>query len=180
MPWLIETTTGNIYYLGCASPYFLNQLTQSCETDCPEYLEKDVTNRICINCQKNGRFFILKNCYVAANCAALLGVDATYINEANHCKCASYLKPSYTTLSPITRSTVGICVVACTSYNLVLSNFNCESCADINAGLPLFNENTGTCVAQGTNSCPSGTLESAVNKACIKCSNISGYGSLSP
>jgi len=70
--------------------------------------------------------------------------------------------------------------IICTKFNMVKKQLTpknlCITCEISSPSQPYFDEVSNTCVA--TTSCPTGSANSVTNKACIKCSNISSYKSL--
>ena len=66
----------------------------------------------------------------------------------------------------------------CKYFNLILIPLTnrCTTCVALNNLLPYFDEETKTCVSE--KACSATTVLSTSNKACIKCSNISHYKSM--
>ena len=174
------TRTGSSISSNCTScekknlllPIFdeLNKICIADATACPATTIKSTFNKACIKCTN-----------VTASVSYTHSNKIIYEIE-NDCICKN--KKVYplgiTTNTPIAKpSTIPSCVASCAVYNLYfkpngfVGGTSCESCEIINSGTPLFNELSGTCVA--LLACPGTTVQSTLNKMCIKCSNIDIY-----
>jgi len=96
---------------------YYSYVTDSCVTNCPDYLVPDSTNRKCINCKVTGMFFYNGAC-VASSCPALTVIEDSSRNGCDTCAAKSQYYEN------------GVCVLNCSAGRISDPQAICIACAD--------------------------------------------------
>ena len=174
-PWIIDNLS-DVYKMNCKSSKYFNEVTQGCETTCPNYLVIDTPNLHCKNCQKDGKYFLQGECVTATSCTDSLidAINGSHLTLSSECKCDNTTKKFFpsgiTAYTPIAKPLNAKCVANCSDYYLTTTTDplytaeQCLSCFDKNPLFDYFDPGTNTCT--NSSGCSIGRIPDSSSKVC--------------
>jgi len=159
---LVDTNRNGCVNCISQGKYFDGEVSNTCVTNCPEYLIPNGTTGNCDNCKSLSNGYSVNGaCVSGSNCPDYFYLDNSNRNGCLYCKSIGKYFDGETSL----------CVSTCPIYLVPnISNGNCDNCKLLNLGFS-FN---GACIAGSL--CPNySVLDNSSRNGCHTCKSINKY-----